>query len=147
MFATVPLYVLLFGHPLLTNEFFLTCIREKDRKALAKAYLGCRLQREVTLILLKCYYSFPDSALFENFPLWITVAIKDLKAPSDNQRTKAMGLGRESVAADGRSDQTLFSLSLLEIRNCAAILFLCCAFEIFLFGPYSFETEFLKTLN
>ncbi|XP_034211895.1 putative cyclin-B3-1 isoform X4 [Prunus dulcis] len=29
-------------------------------------------------------------------------AIKDLKAPSDNQRTKAMGLGRESVAADGR---------------------------------------------
>ncbi|XP_008226154.1 PREDICTED: putative cyclin-B3-1 [Prunus mume] len=29
-------------------------------------------------------------------------AIKDLKAPSDNQRTKAMGLGRESIAADGR---------------------------------------------
>ncbi|CAL9016498.1 unnamed protein product [Prunus brigantina] len=29
-------------------------------------------------------------------------AIKDLKAPSDNQRTKAMGLGCESIAADGR---------------------------------------------
>ncbi|KAI5332551.1 hypothetical protein L3X38_022680 [Prunus dulcis] len=29
-------------------------------------------------------------------------AIKDLKAPSDNERTKAMGLGRESVAAEGR---------------------------------------------
>ncbi|BFG28647.1 hypothetical protein CerSpe_149210 [Prunus speciosa] len=29
-------------------------------------------------------------------------AIKDLKAPSDNQRTKAMGLGHESIAADGR---------------------------------------------
>lgn len=52
-----------------------------------------------------------------------TLGIKDLKALSENQGTKAIGLNRESVVTDGRSEQPLFSTSLLEIRICATIFF------------------------
>lgn len=54
-----------------------------------------------------------------------TLGIKDLKALSENQGTKAIGLNRESVVTDGRSEQPLFSTSLLGIRICATIFLSC----------------------
>lgn len=53
-------HILQYILPIVSIDYFVTSIRERGEKALAKLLLSYRLPREVTLIHPKGGYSFPD---------------------------------------------------------------------------------------